>query len=195
MNEMTRAIGVFLGRDLFYVLGGILVLTASFGVPDDIALFGALVISGSGYVVGFFAQELFTFLRITRTNEKAFLPSEWDKRIFQWYSREKWSQPDGFDYAAAMKHLDDSPHGVRSRMERVVVLKHLCSSVGSSLCLASLIAIYRSACLEQIVVGPSIDGLSAFSASLFIGAFLLLIGKVKLMQQLDFAAKFAPGSH
>lgn len=152
MEDIAKAAGKFITRDIFYVLSGLYILTAleQIDVLDVRQLFGGfsseainlILLLGSGYVLGFAVKELFAFCHIT-IEAHDFQPSWLDKRLWELHQRKPWSQPESFDVNQAYRELEKEGPLVRDRYQRTSDVVHVCSSAGTALTLCGILALIR----------------------------------------------------
>ena len=189
MQELVKALGVFLGRDLFFVLGGVAVLVAFLGLPPkELPTPYAVVLAGFAYVVGFVTQELFSIARVV-TTAPIFQPGRFTRWLYYRHRQERWVQPGEFDLEKARERIDEALEATRSRYERIVVLKQLGTTMGSSLIVSGVVVLLRSLWLHHDVGLPEPRCLGAISLGL--GCVLLLLSRIQALNQMKVLEIFA----
>ena len=151
MDELLRAIRHFITRDLVFLVAGAITVGAFLYRFDRLPLGSVglpllLLAAGVCYVVGFTIQALASLLKLV-TTEQLRVPGRFTRWLFHWLTGEVWSDvPASIDRAAVRRSLGEVEV---ARIERVVMLKQLCASVGPSSFLAGGIVLTRYLALSQ----------------------------------------------
>lgn len=150
MSELIKALRNFITRDLLYVVGGTSVIAAFLylfdRLPDsDPPIEVSLFVAGIGYVVGYAIQDGLSLTRIVNT-EYLQRPPWWVRKLYRVNTGHEWSVSVNVDVATAMMVVvEKSPPRVLAELNRIITLKHVGTTMGSSGLVASVMLIVRAA--------------------------------------------------
>lgn len=185
MNEFTKDLGIFLSRDVMYIIGGtsfLLSVAFAFGISytliisEPVTIYAAIFIFGIAYCLGYMNQELLSLTMIVTTRHIAKA-----NRILCWlyrlHTNTQWESidaPTDLDLIILRKFY--KPEELKE-LDRIISLKHIGSAVGSNWFISSLIL---------IVCAVDRDSLSIWIMSLYIlfaSLLLILFAWIRGMQQ------------
>ena len=138
MNELVKALRVFISRDLLYVIGGSSVLASFLYLFDrlpssDQPLPVYLFLGGLGYVTGYAAQDGLGLTGFVTTRNVSKPPG-----IIQWFYRRftgyEWTEiPKEADLQkGTMALIEDAPERVMAEFQRIITLKHVGTTMGAN---------------------------------------------------------------
>ena len=184
MDELVKSLANRITRDFAYVIGGGTVISvvwlvcfsrthSDFGIPS----IAYLLLLGIAYVVGFVVQESFSFVPGFSTTLSIEKWKCFYKCCLAWlylrYTREEWKKYEGYKIVDAYKRIRQCDEPTRALIERTATLKHLGTCIGPCFLVSGLLALIGNLWLIAI-------------ALLLIGGFLLLVGRLKTMQQIAY---------
>ncbi|MBT3029302.1 MAG: hypothetical protein KME48_19255 [Candidatus Thiodiazotropha sp. (ex Ctena orbiculata)] len=145
VKELFSTLKDFLYRDIFYVLGGVTVLLSiilTFDIPIKFTGWTGVYLAIFGYVVGYVLQEVVSIIGLTTTAYRE--PHDLIKKIGHRFApSEDWEAlppPNMVDLSLLRKCLDEHcEDSCQKRINRTVNLKQVCSSMGSSLSVTTIL--------------------------------------------------------
>jgi len=187
MSEIVKGLGKFLGRDVMYVLGGITFLlsilyavgimksTMAYLANSSVMTAYAL---GVSYVIGYINQEILSLTPVLTTS-RITNPNSFLRWIYRSFTHCDFNLDADIEYTNEIIRLRTVFTGDQLEdFERVVVLKHIGSSVGANWLFASLILIGTFLVTEN---PPLMWGVSLYL--LFSSVLLITLAWLKGMQQ------------
>lgn len=184
IEEIFLTFNDFIYRDLFYVVGGVVVLFSGFSAFDitiNYTGWNVVFLVLMGYIVGYVLQEIISITGFVTTGYKR--PNKFIRWVGKRFSpSEDWEsllQIEKVDLAALRNCLDQHCHEAsQKRINRTANLKHVGSSMSSSLLVTTIILIFAA------IRHPDDDWyLPLAIASLLFALFLALVNWIKNTQE------------
>lgn len=186
MENLAKAIGRFLTRDIFYVLSGLYLLAAShrsFGIIEtwsawkitDSNTSHLIILLGSAYVLGFVLKEIFAFLGIT-IEAHHFEPNWLEIKLYERHQRKPWKKPNEFVHEHVYKQIAAAGPEVQSRYDRISDMVHLCSTTGTAITVSGIILLFHNP--SEALVG-------------IIGLVLIAMSRFQSMRRMLFLSEYA----
>lgn len=146
MDELGKALGYFITRDIFYSVGGILIAHPVLAIlPEDATSgWGILLLLVAAYPIGYVAKEIFEALGFIVTGElySKGPMSKWMKKVAEWlwsiHHEEDWREEFGRHDLIHYHFLSGDPTDwQRARILRSAFLVHMAGIMGSSFVLTA----------------------------------------------------------
>jgi hypothetical protein len=214
VNELLKLVRNFIYRDLAFIVGGTIVLaslayalgrTAAF-TRADVPLHFIVLFLALAYVLGYATQDfgglIFRLVRTGALYERQ--PSRCWQQLYKRFTDSEWKEvnytegnPTRFEVDMAGRAV---PPPVQQSLDRIVSLKVISLCIGACSLLSSLIiAVIDSVCrLQSCFQGrcylhwsgaakhPFAEAISLGSFLLVLGLVLVCLGRIKLMQEMQF---------
>jgi hypothetical protein len=187
MNELLTAFRRFIGRDLvLLVSGGAVVATFLYvtgrvpSAADSSVVF--VLLAGIGYFVAYAIQDGFSLTGISTTASEP-TPNRFIQWLFKRYTREEWQSVALTRQQLATIGEQIQGEAVLARLERIVMLKQVCTAGGPSFLLCAgmlLLNWYRHGAPFDAVVGV---------VAALLAILLITLGWLKAAQQAQFIAR------
>lgn len=185
MDELIKALGRFVARDLVFIVGGssvILTTVYAFGrlsavdLPVPYYLLGA----GFSYVLGYAIQELFGLTPIL-TMADYFQPGGFVRFLYQQFTGDPWQDIPKFDPYEVDVTIRTRESAGLAFLERLVSLRQVGSTMGSC-ALVSAVPLFLRAFSKE---GAPFDLFLAVAAAV-LGIGLVCLSWVKAAQQMHY---------
>jgi len=152
MDEFVKAFRHFITRDVIYVIGGSCIVVSFLYAFDrfhtaDMPIAIQLFVAGVSYVLGYAAQEAFGLLRVTSTEHQPNPPSLvlW---LFRRFTHKTWTPIDAATYESASatvaQRTSDIGDEALSRLDRIIVLKQVGTTMGACGAVSSVVVGMRA---------------------------------------------------
>jgi hypothetical protein len=188
MGDLSKALGRFLTRDIFYVLSGLYLLSALSGVLGhtriteftstfDTETTQWIVLIGSAYILGFTAKEVFAFCHFT-IEPHWFKPSRFNKWLYRRHQRDdNWEPPPNkFQHEPIYRKISDAGKDVQSRYDRISDVIHMCSSTGAALLISGMIFLCEKEWKQALVA--------------ILGIVLILMARFQAIRRMQFMDRY-----
>ncbi len=153
MDELIGSLRRFIARDVIFIVGGSAVVLSFCYAFDHLWILDMprplyFVAAGFAYVVGYVVQDLACLSGLV-TTAHFFKPGGTLKRIYRVYTRHDWTEIAPFDGEAAWLRLEraaakgEVPEASFVRLERVVALRQVGTTLGPCCLLSSVFLLYR----------------------------------------------------
>ncbi len=185
MGDLVKAFERFITRDLMYVIGGASVIVAVlhvFGrIPAELGGWQGLYAAGLGYVVGYVLQEVSSVVGIVSTKATKPMPAT-ARWVYRRFEGQTWPDDLGIvpaEFTKAKLKIDStgSPR-IQARLERIIGLKQVGTTIGPAMLLVALILAIG------LLVGFTWFDVVLSGSALVIGVILVELGWLKNGQEL-----------
>lgn len=183
MSELVKAVKDFLTRDLLYIIGGCCVIVSFFymfgRLPESSLSTSQLIgILAVGYVIGYGVQDGLSIIRIVTTRHLT-KPSGCMKTVYCGFTGRRWKTieseldfpKDYYEFVAA------ADGDVLSELRRIITLKHIGTTIGANVLVASVPLLFRALCTNA-----PFDW-TLFGAAIVASAIFLTLSRLKGYQQ------------
>lgn len=207
MDELAQSLTNRITRDSAYFVGGGTIIASyciALGIDTkgfpDIAF---VLLGGIAYVLGFAFQEVFSFCPLFSNSLYIKTPCCVLRHLYKWHTGKEWCPTCGldiFDARRTLGKLSTNEHqSVISLIERTATLKHLGSSIGPCFLISGFL-LFAGRFIELNSLSMRFSWshcrfswwhahIWASLALLAWGAFLIILGRLKTMQQIRYLSR------
>jgi len=183
MNELIKELKHFISRDVFYILGGALILYSfsyklgliyDSNLPTVIYLF----LAGISYVLGFVAQETFSLIGLVTTGQTE--PGSKMKALYRIWVGVDWKVENLDLHRYKMLIYEKTNEQLLAQLNRIISLKHIGSTMAS--CFLISCVFFLSKATETELPKDIVMTISSF----IIGILLIFLNRLQSAQQIKF---------
>ncbi len=181
MNELVKALGKFVNRDVPYVIGGYSVILCflylfDIDIPKEISLPFVLFSASIAHIIGYAIQDSLSFTGITNTS-MMITPRSFMKKLFKRWAMEEWNVPDDFDFIKTYLRLySESKTDLLSVIERILFMKQIGTTMGSSFFVCAILLLLKA------FNAPTPFHISMFFVVMLFSIVLIVLGWLQAMQ-------------
>ena len=187
MSELIKIFKDFISRDIIYIFGGSSVIISFMYYYNqlnisNLSTFEYVFLCAFGYVIGFIIQETLSMVGIITTAH--FKPGKIVKYFYRLFTKSEWEDIIGLDQVEKqLAFYEKAPERIITQIERIITLKHIGTTIGSSFLVSSVILLFK------FIETKSNYDLTIFISVLTFSILLIIQSWIKGAQQIKYMSE------